>query len=106
MKASSPRYCPAPANHFASLAAELEAAHNVKLEILSRSEGASDNLQIVGSAHDVEKATNAIELLVSENEVLEEDIEVIQAHRNLFLSDTAAIIKGIQKVRMDEGGER
>ena len=76
---------------------ELEAAHNVKIEVLSRSEGAADNLQIVGSAHDVEKANNAIELLVSENEVLEEEMEVTQAHRNLFLSDTAAVFKEIQK---------
>ena len=76
---------------------QLEADHSVTLEILSRSDDAADNLEIVGTAHNVEKATNAIELLVSENEVLEEAMEVIQAHRNLFLSDTAAVIKVVQK---------
>ena len=76
---------------------ELESKHSVKVEILTREEDATDNIRVIGSASDVEKAKTAIEILVFENEVISDFIDVNQFHRNVLLSNAATVMKSIQK---------
>ncbi len=76
---------------------ELEAKNGIKIDILSRDEGASENIAITGPKDSVETTIAAIELLVVENEEIEEELEVSNTYRNLLLGDSAVVIKSIIK---------
>ena len=66
---------------------EVEERNGVDIEI-AKSE--SENVTIVGKVDDVQKCTNEIELLLSENEEVEEAVDFTSAHRNLMLDNNAA----------------